>query len=532
MDCYVKKIFMLLALVFLFPVSLFAQSAAVDVLYLKDGMVIRGHVIEISAANVKITTAGGSLFVFAMSEIEKMVKETPARAPQTEPVITPDAQVQKTIAPRPISAGAQRVAVMPFENTTKDSSLDWLSMGIPETITNDLLAIKGIALIERLQLRKVMNEQALQLTGAIDEATAIEVGKLTGADVLVVGAFQKQAQMVRLTARFVNVQTGGILQTAKATGTLDDIFNLQDQIVRDLLKNMNIELKQNELEQLAEKPTESLEAYQHFGQGSLLQARKDYQGALEELQKASAADPEFSLVKRKFAEIFLSLNKGNYWTYETTSKSTIIFLKNKETESHGADTYRAGGHELFNGMSVFSYTSGGESQSNGVYTGNIQSRISSFFVKKDEGIYMVGVRSDITTNLGQTLTTMIYEPPCLFYPYDMEVGKKWELNSGLKMEISGMTSLKSTSKQEEKKEVINKETITVPAGTFDCFVIESVSSFQGRNAGLFGGNYSGTTVTTTWFAQGVGTIKTRTETKTKQMTSVAEGVLKEYHIEE
>jgi TolB-like protein len=405
-------------------------------------------------------------------------------------------------------------------------------MGIPETITNDLLAIKGIALIERLHLRKVMDEQALQLTGAIDEATAVKVGELIGADILVVGAFQKQAQMVRLTARFVNVQTGGILQTAKATGTLDDIFDLQDRIVQDLLKNLNIELNQNEREQLAEKPTESLEAYQHFGQGSLLQARKDYTGALEELQKASAADPEFSLIKRKFAEIFLSLNKGNYWTYETTSKSTIISLKNKENESHGTDTHRAGGHELFNGMSVFSYISGGESQLNGAYTGNIQSKISGYFVKKDDGIYMVGVKSDVMTNKGQSLTTMIYEPPCLFYPYDMEVGKKWDVNSALKIEISGTTSLKSTSKQEEKKEVINRETITVPAGTFDCFVIESSSSFQGKVSGLVGASYSGTTVATTWFAQGVGTIKTRTETKTKQMTSAAESVLKEYQIDE
>lgn len=40
------------------------------------------------------------------------------------------------------------VAVMPFENVNKDTSLDWLSMGISETITNDLLAIKGLALVE------------------------------------------------------------------------------------------------------------------------------------------------------------------------------------------------------------------------------------------------------------------------------------------------------------------------------------------------------------------------------------------------
>jgi TolB-like protein len=429
-------------------------------------------------------------------------------------------------------AANQRVAVMPFENTTRDSTLDWLSMGIPETITNDLLAFKGIVLIERLQLRKVMDEQALQLTGAVDEATAVKVGELIGADIIVVGAFQKQAAMVRLTARFVNVQSGDVLQTAKATGKLDAIFDLQDQIVQDLLKNLNVELKQSELEKLAEKPTESLEAYQHFGQGALLQAKKDYTGALKELQQASAADPEFALVKRKFAEIFLSLNKGNYWTYETTSRTTLLFMKNKETESRGTATNRAGGQEVFNGMQVFSYVTGSETQSNGVYTGNTQSTSSSYFVKNTDGIYMVGAQSDVMTNKGQLLTTMVYEPSYLFFPYDMEVGKKWDVNTVIKIKISGMTSLTSSQKQDEKRAVLTRETITVPAGAFDCFVIESMSVLAGKNAGLFGASYSGTTVTTTWFAQGVGTIKTRMETKTKQMTSAVESVLKEYHIEE
>jgi len=421
-----------------------------------------------------------------------------------------------------LSAFAERVGVMPFENVTQDSSLDWLSMGIPETITSDLLVIKGVVLVERLQLRKALREQSLQLTGAIDEATAVKVGKLIGADILVVGAFQKQAQTVRLTARFVNVQTSGILQTAKATGNLNDIFDLQDQIVKDLVKNLNIELKQNELTQLAEKPTESLEAYQHFGRGSLLEARKDYPGALKELQKASAADPKFALAKSKFTDIFLSLNKGNYWTYEKTSKMT----GKVKMQQYGITTERAGGNELFNGMPVFSYISEGESQSS--HGGNIQSQKSSYYVKKDDGIYIVGLKNDAMAKTGPILQAIIYEPPYLVYPYDMEVGKKWEANSSIKM--GG--NIPSSAKQEEKREVVNRETITVPAGTFDCFVIESRSSLKGKNAGLFGPSYSATTLVTKWFAQGVGTIKLRTEMETSGTTIVNEQVLKEYHIEE
>jgi len=417
-----------------------------------------------------------------------------------------------------LSAFPGRIGVMPFENVTKDSSLDWLSMGIPETITSDLLVIKGIVLVDRLQLRKVLREQGLQLTGAIDEATAVKVGKLIGADILVVGAFQKQAQTMRLTARFVNVQTGGILQTAKATGKLNDIFDLQDQIVKDLVKNLNIELKQNELIQLAEKPTESLEAYEHFGKGSLLEARKDYPGALKELQKATTADSKFALPKTKYTDIFLSLNKGNYWTYEGTSSMS----EGGVPENHVVATSRAGGNELFNGIPVFSYITGGEAQSSSV--GNIQLKVTTYYVKKDDGIYTVG--SKIESSIVKpkpSVQTIIFEPPYLVFPYDIEVGQKWEVNSAFK-DMEG-----TTGKQEEKREVTKRETIAVPAGTFDCFVIESRQESKVKVPGFSG---SGTSIITMWYAPGVGTIKTRMKSEMAKTTAVSESVLKEYHIEE
>jgi hypothetical protein len=77
-------------------------------------------------------------------------------------------------------AAAQGIAVMPFENVTRDASLDWLSAGIPETITNSLPALKGVVLVDRVQLRRVMEEQRLQLSGLVDEPSVVRVGRLTG----------------------------------------------------------------------------------------------------------------------------------------------------------------------------------------------------------------------------------------------------------------------------------------------------------------------------------------------------------------
>lgn len=70
----------LMAALLLASLSSVAQTSTVDILYLKNGSVIRGQVAELNSMIVKIRTSDGSLFVYSMNEIEKMVKESSAPA--------------------------------------------------------------------------------------------------------------------------------------------------------------------------------------------------------------------------------------------------------------------------------------------------------------------------------------------------------------------------------------------------------------------------------------------------------------------
>lgn len=126
------------------------------------------------------------------------------------------------------------VAVMPFKNLNADAELEWLRAGIAETLLADLRK-SGTAIVERDQLDKAMTEIALQGGRGTDESTAARVGRMTGARTVVVGAFQKAGKNVRITARFVVVETGVVQDTAKVTGPLTRIFHLQDEIVARLL---------------------------------------------------------------------------------------------------------------------------------------------------------------------------------------------------------------------------------------------------------------------------------------------------------
>ena len=73
----IKKIFVLIAILFA-GLSMYAQNNTQDVVYLKNGRILKGVIIEqVPGVSLKIQTADGSVFVYPIEEVEKMAKETP-----------------------------------------------------------------------------------------------------------------------------------------------------------------------------------------------------------------------------------------------------------------------------------------------------------------------------------------------------------------------------------------------------------------------------------------------------------------------
>lgn len=138
----------------------------------------------------------------------------------------------------PLPALAARegpVAVMPFRNLNQDPELQWLEAGIAETLLSDLKRGAKVAVVERGQVDRVLAELSLQLDPKSEVTAAAKVGRLVGARTVVVGGFQKAGGALRITARFVDVETGVVEETAKATGPLREVFALQDEIAAALV---------------------------------------------------------------------------------------------------------------------------------------------------------------------------------------------------------------------------------------------------------------------------------------------------------
>jgi TolB-like protein len=195
------------------------------------------------------------------------------------------------------SAAAPTVAVLPF----RDLSGGKASVGeaIRETVTSDLKTLGGVRVVERAQLDRVLGEQHLQATD-VDAATAARVGKLLGATLIAVGAYQQAASDVRLTARFVQVETGEIVGTAKVDGRASDFLRLQDKVTAELLRSAGMAQHIKKITERARAPIKSMHTLELYGDAVV--AENDTKKK-ELLELAVAEDSSFTYASADLAAL-------------------------------------------------------------------------------------------------------------------------------------------------------------------------------------------------------------------------------------
>jgi len=129
------------------------------------------------------------------------------------------------------------IAVFPLEDLRPSGDTEGLGEVLAEGITDGLNRAPGIRVVERQRLKALMDEIGLSMTGAVDEKTALRVGKLLGANHLLLGSFMKFRSQVRVNARVVRTETGEITGTAKVTGKFEDILELEEKLVGGILSS-------------------------------------------------------------------------------------------------------------------------------------------------------------------------------------------------------------------------------------------------------------------------------------------------------
>src|SRR2546430_6775940 len=127
------------------------------------------------------------------------------------------------------------VSVLYFEDRIHLREFAWARKGLADMLITDLTQPTGLEVVQRERLEVVLREQSLQAAGRIEEKTAVRIGRLTGATVILLGSATRVGDTLRLDAHLLDVEPGIVLGAASVDCRLDDILLLAKQLASRLL---------------------------------------------------------------------------------------------------------------------------------------------------------------------------------------------------------------------------------------------------------------------------------------------------------
>ena len=188
------------------------------------------------------------------------------------------------------------VAVLPFAYQGDDERYEPLRYGLSEMITVDLASIDELTLVERTRLRELLDELELARSKYVDPSTAPRVGQLLGAGRLIGGGYNVLGgEELRTDLALADLdQAGQAPDLETRSDLLENLFQLEKEIVFQLVDQLGVELSPAERKEIERVPTRNLQAFLAYSQGLEAEARGDYEAAAQAFQRAQELDPGFS----------------------------------------------------------------------------------------------------------------------------------------------------------------------------------------------------------------------------------------------
>ncbi|NIO48491.1 MAG: protein kinase [Candidatus Aminicenantes bacterium] len=235
----------------------------------------------------------------------------------------------------PPSAPLQRsVAVLPFIDLSPQKDHEWLSDGISEAMINALSSLKG--------LRVPARTSSFFFKGK--ELNIQEVGQKLKVENVLEGSVQVAGDALRVNAQLISVKDGYQLWSDKFDRRLEDVFSIQDEIAREIVRALKVRLLGEEEIQLTKKYTENLEAYNFYLQGRYFwkrRGREDLYKSIEYYEKALEKDPNYVLAYAGLSDSYSTLASPPEEVYP---KAREFALKALEIDNRLAQAHTALAH--------------------------------------------------------------------------------------------------------------------------------------------------------------------------------------------
>ncbi len=215
---------------------------------------------SVTTSRAEVTPALASLVT---QLLEREAVDRPASASDVVSQLRTVSSPQ-TVAVRPPAVARNTIAVLPFVNMSANAENEYFSDGLTEEIITDLSSIHA--------LRVTSRTSSAQHKGSTKSPR--EIGVRLKVHYLLTGSVRRAGNALRIAAQLVDSTDDRQLWGEKFTGTMDDVFDLQERVSREIVAALGITLNADEDRRLGARGIVSARAYELY-----LEARAEIRNA-------------------------------------------------------------------------------------------------------------------------------------------------------------------------------------------------------------------------------------------------------------
>ena len=189
-----------------------------------------------------------------------------------------------------VAAPEKSIAVLPFENLSRDPDNAYFADGIQDEILTRLSKIADLKVISRTSTQHYKSAPE----------NLPEIAQQLGVAHIVEGSVQKSGEAVRVNVQLIKAANDSHLWADTYDRTLTDIFSVESEVARAIADELRAHLSGREEQVMAAKPTDNVEAYDAYLRGLAYSLKTivtpaDALAAQKYLKQAVRLDPKFAL---------------------------------------------------------------------------------------------------------------------------------------------------------------------------------------------------------------------------------------------
>ena len=196
----------------------------------------------------------------------------------------------------------QTLLVLPFENTSKATGLEWISEAFPEVI-DEGISSRGIYVVSRDDRNYAFDRMGVPQATKLSRETLYRISEQMDADWVVMGTYDYDGQTFTATAQLLDMKKLYLSPEVKESGALVDMARIQRALTWDLLRSLQTDSLPTKQAFLEEAAPIRLDAFESYIRGILASTRQD---KIQRFRDAVKLNPSYTQAMLQLAKTYFA----------------------------------------------------------------------------------------------------------------------------------------------------------------------------------------------------------------------------------